>query len=294
MSQPRPVRAGTTYMVTRRCLERRFFLRPSKLGDAIFLFVLAVAAWRYGIKVHLFCVMSNHFHLLLTDPKARLPAFMRFLCGFVARAMNALLGRNDRFWELGPYNALELATPEDVLREAVYLLANPVAEGLVRSGNVWPGLWSAPDLVGGSRLQATRPKVFFRGDGTLPKEAALRLTVPPGFASAAEFRRRLVPALAEREQELARGRLSFLGPRKVLAAKPTDRPKTKEEGRRLVPRFAAAAPEVRDALLARWKAFQQAYRDAWERWRGGSRRVVFPEGTYQLRVEHGVVCAGAG
>jgi hypothetical protein len=61
-----------------------------------------------------------------------------------------------------------------------------------------------------------------------------------------------------------------------------------------VPRFAAAAPEVRDALLARWKAFQQAYRDAWERWRKGSRRVVFPEGTYQLRVEHGVVCAGAG
>lgn len=293
MSLPRPVLAGTSYMVTRRCLERRFFLRPSKLGNAIFLFVLAVAAWRYGIKVHLFCVMSNHFHLLLTDPKAQLPAFMRFLCGFVARAMNLLLGRKDRFWELGPYHALELATPEDILREAVYLLANPVAEGLVRSGDLWPGLWSSPDLVG-SPLEAEKPKLFFRGDGLLPKLATLRLTVPPGFGSAEEFRRRLVPALAEREAELRRGRHTFLGPLKVRAMKPTDQPKRKEEGRKPAPRFAAADKAVREALKARWKAFQQAYREAWERWREGSRRVVFPEGTYQLRVEHGVACAGTG
>jgi hypothetical protein len=37
---------GTTYLVTRRCSERRFFLRPSAVTNAIFLYALAVVAQR--------------------------------------------------------------------------------------------------------------------------------------------------------------------------------------------------------------------------------------------------------
>ncbi|WP_242392100.1 hypothetical protein [Anaeromyxobacter oryzisoli] len=59
MTLPRQVLEGATYLVTRRCSERRFFLRPSKDTDAIFRYVLAVAANRYGIQVHAYCVLSN-------------------------------------------------------------------------------------------------------------------------------------------------------------------------------------------------------------------------------------------
>ena len=52
---------GATYLVTRRCTERRFLLRPGPQTDAIFLYVLAVAAKRFGIKVHAFCVLSNQY-----------------------------------------------------------------------------------------------------------------------------------------------------------------------------------------------------------------------------------------
>ncbi len=53
-----PTRA-TTYLVTRRCAERQF-LRPSKTTNDVFLYVLAVAAQRFEIQVHAFCVLSNH------------------------------------------------------------------------------------------------------------------------------------------------------------------------------------------------------------------------------------------
>jgi putative transposase len=62
VTPPRRVLPGTIYLVTRRCSERRFFLKPSPLTSEIFLYVLAVAARRYGVLVHAFCVLSNHCH----------------------------------------------------------------------------------------------------------------------------------------------------------------------------------------------------------------------------------------
>ncbi len=59
MTAPRQILAGTTWLVTRRCSERRFFLRPSRRTSTVFLFILAVAARRHGIEIHAFCVMSN-------------------------------------------------------------------------------------------------------------------------------------------------------------------------------------------------------------------------------------------
>jgi REP element-mobilizing transposase RayT len=294
MSAPRPVRKGTTYLVTRRCSERRFFLRPDPSVNQLFLFLLAVGAARTGVRVHAFCALSNHFHLLVTDRKATLPAFMQLLDGFLARTVNTLIGHRGAFWDSNQYSAVELATPEDILREAVYVLANPVAAGLVRFGHLWPGPWSDPKLVGGEPLRVKRPKRFFSEKGSFPVEASLQLAVPPGFASAEEFRRRLLPALEEREAELGRGRLGFLGAVKVKQQRPMDRPKTKEERRALVPRVAAADKQTRKTLLERLLTFTRAHREAWLAWKEGRRSVVFPAGTYLMRVQYGVACAGAG
>jgi tRNA/tmRNA/rRNA uracil-C5-methylase (TrmA/RlmC/RlmD family) len=49
----------TTYLVTRRCSERRFFQKPSARTETIFSYALAVAAARYGILVHAYCVVSK-------------------------------------------------------------------------------------------------------------------------------------------------------------------------------------------------------------------------------------------
>ncbi len=79
MTAPRRVLPNTTYLVTRRCSERRCFLRPCTATSEIVLFVLACAAARYNVAIHAFCVMSNHVHIVLTDVDGRLPSFMQYL-----------------------------------------------------------------------------------------------------------------------------------------------------------------------------------------------------------------------
>jgi len=62
MTAPRQVLRNASYLVTRRCAQRQFLLRPSRATNDTFLFVLAVAARRFDVQVHAFCVLSNHVH----------------------------------------------------------------------------------------------------------------------------------------------------------------------------------------------------------------------------------------
>src|SRR5512138_850978 len=143
MSRPRQVIAGATVLVSRRCFQRLFLLVPSDMVNAIVAYVLGVAARRYGVQIHAFCVLSNHLHIVLTDVYGRLPAFAQYFHSLVGRAINASRGREEDFWAPNTYSAVTLISPADVVAKTAYVLANPVAAGLVRSGREWPGLWSA-------------------------------------------------------------------------------------------------------------------------------------------------------
>lgn len=297
MTAPRQVLAGATSLVTRRCAERRFFLKPSKTVNQVFLYLLALAAQRFGVEVHAFCVLSNHFHLIVTDPDARLPAFHQFLDALVARALNGFLGRWEAFWAPDSYSAVRLLSTSDVVAKAAYVLANPVDAGLVAAGSAWPGLWSKPEWIGGEALEIRRPKHFFDPDGGMPGVARLRLTTPRGFKSAEQFRNELERALSEREEKARkryRARSGFLGVARVLAQKPSASPASREPRRNLNPQVAGRDKWKRIEALGRLVEFVRAYRDAWVAWCAGDAHVVFPHGTYLMRVLHGVACAGAG
>jgi REP element-mobilizing transposase RayT len=260
--------------------------------------VLAVAAKRFGVRVHAFCVLSNHFHAVVTDPDARLPAFEQFLDSLVARALNASLGRWEAFWAPSSYSAVTLLEPSDIVDKTAYVLANPVAAGLVRSGRDWPGLWSAPEQIGADPIRIERPSVFFRPSGPMPDSVELALTVPPGFDSVVDFRDRIVQALAARERESilafeSQGR-RFLGARRVLAQAPSSQPNREEPRRALNPRVAGRDKWKRIDALGHLVAFRRAYRAAHRAMLQGVRDVVFPEGTYWLRVAYGVPCAPFG
>jgi hypothetical protein len=188
-----------------------------------------------------------------------------------------------------------LLTPSDIIDKAAYVLANPVAAGLVRSGRLWPGLWSAPEMIGGTALEVARPKHFFDPKGYLPESATLQLTPPPGFASAEEFRKQLAAALAERESQIAKeigG--GFLGVARVLAQKPIAQPRPGEPRRTLNPRIAGRDKWKRIEALGRLGEFLDSYRAAWAGRRDGRADTMFPCGTYLLRVLHGVPCVGFG
>jgi putative transposase len=297
VTAPRRVVPGTTYLVSRRCTQREFLLKPSALTNLIFKFVLAVAAARYGVLIHAVCVMSNHVHLVLTDPGANLPDFSRLLDGVVAKALNALHGRWENFWAPSSYSAVALADPADIVEKVAYTLANPALADLVERGKQWPGVWSDPRFIGepGERLE--RPGHYFALDGSMPETAKLVFSAPPGFASAEAFRALVVARVKELEQQAAAERkasgVAVLGVRRVLAQRHTDRPAPGEPRRGLNPRIAAQDKWKRIELLGQLVDFLEAHREALLRYCRGERRVVFPHGTYLMRVRFGAACASS-
>jgi putative transposase len=60
MTLPRQVVPGGDYMITRRCSERRFFLRPADETNNAFIYGLALAATRAKVEVTFSVAMSNH------------------------------------------------------------------------------------------------------------------------------------------------------------------------------------------------------------------------------------------
>ncbi len=297
MTPPRQVLPGTTYLVTRRCAQREFLLKPRPSTDAILRYLLAVAAKRYGILLHAACVMSNHYHLVLTDPRAELPRFCQLLDGLAARVLNASYGRWETFWGPASYSAVELVSAKDVVEKTAYALANPVEAGLVAHGAEWPGIWTAPEQIGAGGEIVQRPEVFFSKTGSMPEREALVFTVPKGFASAQEFRAAVSARVAERELAAAEALRAkgerFMGARRVLKEKRTERPASREPRRGLNPRIAAGDGAERIEALARLAGFRGAYREALARLKAGEQRVLFPLGTYLLRVNLGVSCCAA-
>ena len=291
--RPRPILPGATYLVSRRCTQRQFLLTPSAETTAIFGYCLAVAAKRAGVQVHSVCVMSNHWHAVLTDPEARLPAFLAYLHQYVAKAVNASLGRWENLWATEQPSLVRLLGPEDTLDKTRYLVSNPVVAGLVKRAARWPGLLC---YLPRHSKSFRRPKRFFRTVGPMPEQAKLELTVPPvwGNSGASDFERRLSELVRAEEDRVERRHVAskqpFLGAKRVCAQKPTDQPQTREPRRGLSPRVAGGATGLCIAMLDRLKTFVAAYREAWKRWRGGARNVRFPAGTYALRVHAGVLC----
>ena len=100
MTAARLVLPETTYLITRRCTQRQFLLRPSAETNQVFLYCLAVAAERAGIETHGAVQMSNHWHGVVTDPGARLPVFLQEFHRFTASVMNSTAGAHGEFLEL--------------------------------------------------------------------------------------------------------------------------------------------------------------------------------------------------
>jgi hypothetical protein len=96
------------------------------------------------------------------------------------------------------------------------------------------------------------------------------------------------------EAEAVKKIASFLGAKRVLAQKTSAQPSHREPFRRFDPKVAARDEVQRISALRRLTAFLSDYRTALRSWRGGNRGVLFPAGTYLMRLASGVTCAGAG
>lgn len=296
MTHPREILPGRSYLVTRRTTQRQFLLRPSRVTNEIIRYCLALAAERTGIILHAVCVMSNHWHGVVTDPEARLPEFTEYFHQLVAKAQNASLGRWENLWSTDKTSLVLLTSEQDMLDKMAYTLANPTAAGLVQSPEEWPGVISARF---GKENPAEMPDAFFDEDGDLPESVELQFVRPQIFASLsdAELYARLRDEVAARvrlaRQELAQSGRSFLGRNSVLRQSVDASPKTKAPRRTPNPRVSGRSSVERVAAIRRMCKFIGDYRAAWNEWRNGNRDTKFPAGTYALRIYARVTCAEA-
>jgi putative transposase len=286
VSPPRRVIPGAVYLVTRRCYQRTFRLRPAAETSHILAYCLAVALEKTGVVLHAACFMSNHHHLVVTDPRGELPNFLRELHRLTAKAMNVCQGQWENLWSAEPCSAVRLADDDDVIDKIAYVAVNPVAAGLVEKPEDWPGL----SLWTEGAVRLAQPRAYFRVGGECPERISLRVAAPSGQQRGG-WARRVQSAIAAKvagahRKMRAAGR-AFVGRAAVLAQSFIERATSFEPRRVPVPTVAAKNPGARKALLAIQKAFRVAYRQALEAWKVGVRESVFPFGTWWMRVHHG-------
>ena len=286
MSLPRQVLPGQFYLITRRCTQRQFLLRPDPETNNAFLYCLIEAAQRCQIDVLLPCAMSNHYHGVIFDRWGRYPEFVEHFHKMFARSQNALRGRWENFWSSEPVSVVKLVGREAVMDKLVYTATNPVQDHLVERAHQWPGVHGLVALLAGRPVRATRPRHFFRSEGTMPEAVELHLAIPPELGPEAdvlaELRDRVHTVEEEHAAERRRTGQRVCGRRTVLAQSWRGQPISREPRRNLRPRVACPSKWARIEALSRNRAFVAAYTSAREAWQAGL-AVVFPPGTYWLR-----------
>ncbi|HET6147031.1 MAG TPA: hypothetical protein VFH68_05825 [Polyangia bacterium] len=286
-------------MITRRCSERRFFLRPDHQTNNAFIYCLAVAAQKYGVKVIFTATMSNHHHTGVVDVEGRLPDFLAHFHKLVAKHQNALRGRWEAMWAPEQTSAVELIQPDDTFDKMVYAFANPVADHLVERAHHWPGVTSLAATIADTPLVADRPRDFFRADGDLPATVSLPLFLPPELTpdSRTAFIARLEERIAAAELKAAAERREsgrrIVGRAVIRGQHWNDSPRSREPRRVLDPRVACKNTWRRVEALARNKVWLEAYRRAREAFVSGV-EAAFPHGTFWLSRYASVACEPAG
>jgi REP element-mobilizing transposase RayT len=138
----RPLRiefAGALYHVTSRGDGREdIFLDDSDREQC--LQVLSEVCERFNWVIHAYCLMSNHYHLLVETPDSNLAYGMRQLNGVYTQRFNRQHGRVGHVFQ-GRYKAIIVQKDNYLLELSRYIVLNPVRARMVRSAKDWP--WSS-------------------------------------------------------------------------------------------------------------------------------------------------------
>ena len=297
MSQPRPIIPGATYLVTRRTLRRHHLLRPDADMHELVTYAFAVCAARYSVRVHGYCAMSTHIHSVVTDVDGTLPLFLAQFHRIVALATKVMRKWEGAVWDHEQTSLVRLETPEAVVDKMAYVIANPVAAGLVRYASDWPGAKSLTAELARGRQSARRPSAWFDPE-SWPDEAVLELSAPAHVPArdVDAWREAVATAVVEHERrarhDVERRGWAFVGLKRLRDMSPYERATSFEELRSRNPTFAVgAAREAYSAAVRSLRAFREAYRAALRAWREGTRGVAFPTGTWWMARVHAVVVA---
>jgi REP element-mobilizing transposase RayT len=126
------------YHVTTRGVARAAISRDDE-DRRLFLVLLARAVRLERWECHVFCLMPNHYHLIVDTSLPRLSSGLHRINGIYAQAFNERHGRSGHLF--GDRFASFVIRDDEHLRSASeYVLQNPVRAGLCKNAAAWP--WS--------------------------------------------------------------------------------------------------------------------------------------------------------
>jgi putative transposase len=151
---PRPPRKdfedSLHHIMNRGAARQPIFFQDS--DRTLFLDCLSLACLAAQMDVHSYCLMDNHFHLLVRSRNANLSTFLKQLSGRYTRLLNKRIGRDGPLFR-GRANSILIQDDSQLLQTLRYIHLNPVAAGLCGAPEGWH--WSSARCYSG--LEAPPP-----------------------------------------------------------------------------------------------------------------------------------------
>ncbi|RJQ52385.1 MAG: transposase [Nitrospiraceae bacterium] len=144
----RPLRIeyeGAVYHVTARGNERKAIFKEDP-DRSLFLDILYKANKRYNILCHAYCLMDNHYHLIMETPEGNLSKGMRQLNGVYTLMFNKEHRRVGHIFQ-GRYKAILIQKESHLLEVCRYVVLNPVRARAVEKPEEWK--WSSYQATSG-------------------------------------------------------------------------------------------------------------------------------------------------
>jgi len=141
-SMARPLRVeypNALYHVTSRG-DRLEDIYEQDSDYRLFLKTLHHVSTRYNWRCHAYCLMTNHYHLLIETPDANLSKGMRQLNGLYTQRFNHHHQRVGHVFQ-GRYKAIHVEKDRHLLALSRYIVLNPVRANLVKLPRQW--VWSS-------------------------------------------------------------------------------------------------------------------------------------------------------
>jgi putative transposase len=181
---PRLTLPGYPHHVIQRGNNRQaIFL--SAADYPVLLGLLEESARKFGVAMHAYVLMGNHFHLLATPTSdGGLPQMMQAVGRGYVRYFNDRHGRSGTLWE-GRYRSTVLQADHYLLACMAYIDLNPVRAGLVKDARDYP--WSSHGHYVGMRtdkLLTPHPLFWQLGNTPFAREAAYAELVRVGISPA--------------------------------------------------------------------------------------------------------------
>ena len=138
----RPLRIkfeGAWYHVMNRGAGRKNIFNTDE-HFSLFRALLKEITERFSIEVHAYCLMDNHYHLLLCTPKPNLSRAMRHLDGVYTQKYNKSMHTDGPLFR-GRYKSILVDADAYLLQLSRYIHLNPVEAGIVEKPEHY--LWSS-------------------------------------------------------------------------------------------------------------------------------------------------------